>query len=107
MVERLPTNLEQADGRDSERAMMTASFRKSREIYVPRLENGSLHYTIMEIVTGSDIDSGWAVKRLDGMPTEPFPAATGPSIKDYTALNRFDFQRFSMTVLAGGGRKFK
>jgi len=44
--------------------MMPDPFRISREVYVPQLENGSLHYTIMEIIAASDADSGWAVKDL-------------------------------------------
>jgi hypothetical protein len=56
--------------------MMSAPFFTSREVYVPQLENGLLHYTIMEIVAASNVDSGWAVKDI---PTHPFPTATGPS----------------------------
>lgn len=64
-----------ADGRDSDAAMIPP-FRISREIYVPLLENGSLHYIIMEIVAASDADSGWAVKTS---PVQPFPTSTVPS----------------------------
>jgi len=50
-------------------AMMPGPFRISREVYVPQLENGSLHYQIMEIIAASDFDSGWAVKDMpnDGL----------------------------------------
>jgi hypothetical protein len=53
----------------------------SREVYVPQLENGSLHYIIMEIVAASDADSGWAVKDT---PTQAFPMATEPSAVSFT-----------------------
>jgi len=71
---------------------MPGPFRISREVYVPQLENGSLHYTIMEIIAASDADSGWAVKDL---PTQPFPAATGPSAVNMTAMEGVDTQRNS------------
>lgn len=45
-------------------AMMPGPFRISREVYVPQLENGSLHYHVMEIIAASDFDSGWAVKDM-------------------------------------------
>jgi len=79
-----------ADGRDSDVAVMPGPFRISREVYVPQLENGSLHYTIMEIIAASDFDSGWAVKDL---PTQPFPAATGPSAVNLTAMEGVDTRR--------------
>jgi hypothetical protein len=61
---------------------MPGLFRLSREIYVPQLENGSLHYIIMEIVAASDADSGWAVK---DMPIQLYPAVTGPSAVGFNA----------------------
>jgi hypothetical protein len=50
-------------------ALMPGPFRISREVYVPQLENGFLHYQVMEIIAASDFDSGWALKDLshDGM----------------------------------------
>ena len=72
--------------------MMPGPFRISREVYVPQLENGSLHYTIMEIIAASDADSGWAVKDL---PSQPFPTATGPSVVSFTAMDGLDTQRVS------------
>ena len=81
---------------------MTAPFRISREVYVPQLENGSLHYTIMEIVAASDADSGWAVKDMKDLPVEPFPAATGPSTKSYAAIDGFDTRGISKTGLSDG-----
>ena len=70
--------------------MMPDPFRISREVYVPQLENGSLHYTIMEIIAASDADSGWAVKDL---PSQPFPTATGPSAVSFTAMDGLDTQK--------------
>jgi len=81
-----------ADGRDSDVSMMPGPFRISREVYVPQLENGSLHYTIMEIIAASDADSGWAVKDL---PSQPFPTGTGPSVVSFTAMDGLDTQRVS------------
>jgi len=69
---------------------MPGPFRISREVYVPQLENGSLHYTIVEIIAASDFDSGWAVKDL---PTQPFPAAIGPSAVNLTAMEGVDTRR--------------
>lgn len=71
---------------------MPGTFRISREVYVPQLENGSLHYTIMEIIAASDFDSGWALKELT---TQAFPTATGPSAVSLTAMERVDNQRIS------------
>lgn len=55
---------------------MAPRFRISRDIYVPQLENGSLHYIMMEIIAASDFDSGWGVKTA---PVPEFPMATVPS----------------------------
>jgi hypothetical protein len=63
---------------------MSVPFRISREVYVPQLENGTLHYTIMEIVAASDADSGWAVK---DKPTQPYPTATEPSVATLTTMD--------------------
>jgi hypothetical protein len=82
----------QAEGRDSEDTMATGPFRISREVYVPQLENGFLHYTIMEIIGA---DSGWAVKDL---PAQPFPNATGPSaIVGITAMDGLGTERMSQS----------
>jgi len=81
----------QADGRDSDVSMMPGPFRISREVYVPQLENGSLHYTIMEIIAASDADSGWAVKDLPSHPL--FPTATGPSAVSFTATDGVDTRK--------------
>lgn len=94
------TNTYQADGRDSDVGVMPGPFRISREVYVPQLENGSLHYTIMEIIAASDFDSGWAVKDL---PTQPFPTATGPTAVNLTATEGVDAQRIPKSAPAGGG----
>jgi len=87
-----------ADGRDSETAMMSSPFRISREVYVPQIENGSLHYIIMEIVAASDTDSGWAVKDI---PIQPFPTATGPTAVSFTATDEKDTQRLSVGGFQG------
>jgi len=81
-----------ADGRDSDTAVMSSPFRISREVFVPQIENGSLHYIIMEIVAASDTDSGWAVKDI---PIQPFPTATEPSVVTIKAVDRIDTQRLS------------
>jgi len=75
-----------ADGRDLEMTMMSGPFRISREVYVPQLENGTLHYTVKEIVAANDADSGWAVK---DMATEPFLTAVPPAVS-FTAMDEFD-----------------
>lgn len=91
-----------ADGRDSDVAVMSGPFRISREVYVPQLENGSLHYTIMEIIAASDFDSGWAVKDL---PTQPYPTVTGPSAVTMTVVEGVDCQKNPKSGLRapGGG----
>ena len=72
--------------------MATGPFRFSREVYVPQLENGFLHYTMMEIIGA---DSGWAVKDL---PAQPFPNATGPSaIVGITAMDGLGTERISQS----------
>ncbi len=82
----------QAEGRDSEDIMAIGPFRISQEVYVPQLENGFLHYTIMEIIGA---DSGWAVKDL---PAQPFPSATGPSaIVGITAMDGLGTERISQS----------
>jgi hypothetical protein len=83
--------------------MMAGPFRISREVWVPQLENGFLHYTIMEIIAASDADSGWAVK---DMPSQPFPTATGPSAVGFAAMDGLDTQRALKTgpqAQASGG----
>ena len=77
---------------------MPGTFCISREVYVPQLENGSLHYTVMEIIAASDADSGWAVKDL---PTQPFPTATGPAPLSFTTVDGLDAQRGSKSGLQG------
>jgi len=81
---------------------MSGPFRISREVYVPQLENGSLHYTIMEIIAASDFDSGWAVKDL---PTQPYPTVTGPSAVTMTVVEGVDCQKNPKSGLRapGGG----
>ncbi|CAL3962690.1 unnamed protein product [Diplocarpon coronariae] len=50
-----------SDGRDSDMAMPGA-FCVSREIYVPKFENGTLYYTIRAIIAASDFYSGWIIE---------------------------------------------
>ena len=70
---------------------MAAPFRISREVFVPQFENGMLLYTVMEIIAGSDWDSGWAVKETPAEPT--FPSVTGPAAITITAMDGIDAQK--------------
>jgi hypothetical protein len=72
---------------------MSSPFRISREVYVPQIENGSLHYILMDIVAASDTDSGWAVKDT---PIQPFPTATGPTAVSFTATDGKNAQRIAV-----------
>lgn len=83
-------NSTKADGRDSDIAAMPGPFRISREVHVPQFENGFLHYTVMEIIAGSDSDSGWVIKLP---PAQPFPSATGPTAITLTAMEGIDTQK--------------
>ena len=74
---------------------MFSTFRISREVYVPQIENGSLHYIIMEIVAASDTDIGWAVKDT---PIQPYPTATGPTAVNFAATDGNNPQR----IVVGG-----
>lgn len=74
---------------------MPGQFRMSREVWVPQLENGFLHYIIMEIIAASDGDSGWSVKDL---PSQPYPTATGPTAGSFTAMDSFDPQNGTKMV---------
>ena len=69
---------------------MPGSFRISREVYVPQLENGFLRYTIMEIIAASDADSAWSVKEL---PCQSFPIAIGPSAISFSAVDGLDTEK--------------
>lgn len=53
----------------------------SREICVPKFEDGNLYYTLMEIVASSDFDYGWVVKEP---PSADFPTSTGPNVPNLT-----------------------
>ena len=75
---------------------MSSLSRISREVFVPQIENGSLHYIIMDIVAASDTDSGWAVKDI---PIEPFPTSTGPSAVRIKAVDGIGTQRLSVDGL--------
>lgn len=80
-----------ADGRDSD-SIVSIPFRISREVFVPQLKNGSIHYTIVEIVAAGDGDSGWVVK---GFTSQALPVATGPSAVSFGAMAGFESQRGS------------
>jgi len=71
--------------------MTSGPFRISREVYVPQLENGTLQYTVMEIVAANDADSGWAVK---DMPTQPFATAAPPAVS-FVAMDELDAYKLS------------
>jgi len=65
---------------------------------VPQLENGALHYIMMEIVAASDADSGWAVKAA---PTPEFPTSTVPS--SVPSLVSFKPSNLDVPGMAKGG----
>ncbi|KAL2069634.1 hypothetical protein VTL71DRAFT_14313 [Oculimacula yallundae] len=85
-----------ADGRDSDMARISAPFRLSREVFVPQFEDGMLLYTVMEIIAGSDWDSGWAVKQP---PAEAFSSVTEATAISITAMDGIDSQRTGKTGL--------
>jgi len=66
--------------------ILSGPFRISREVYVPQLENGTIHYTVKEIVAANDADSGWAVKDIA---TQPFLTAAPPAVS-FTAMDELD-----------------
>ncbi|KAG0651503.1 hypothetical protein D0Z07_1895 [Hyphodiscus hymeniophilus] len=85
-----------AEGRDSDTTMASSPFRISHEVFVPQIENGSLHYIIMEIVAASDTDCGWAVKER---PVQLFPTATEPSVVSLKPADGTDPQKISVVGL--------
>lgn len=86
-------NTKQAEGRDSEEAILPNTYRYSREIFVPQLENGFLQYSIFQIIAAGD--SGWAIKDL---PCVVFPTSTGPSAAGgITAMDGVDAQKMSQS----------
>jgi len=87
-----------ADGRDSDASMLSISLRLSREVYVPQIENGLLHYIVMEIVAASDTDHGWALKDA---PAQAFPTATGPTALNFTASDGRESQILSLGDIQG------
>jgi len=66
-----------ADGRDAAVGVSSTNFRVSRDIYVPRVEDGTFHYTLMEIISTGDWNSGWVMKEKP-MPKQSFPTSTEP-----------------------------
>jgi len=85
-----------ADGRDSEMATVSVAFRLSREVFVPQFEDGMLFYTVMEIIAGSDWDSGWAVKQPLA---EPFPSVTEATATAITATDGVASQKTEKTEI--------
>lgn len=63
---------------------MSDSSRISRDIYVPQLENGTFHYTLMEIIVASEFHSGWLVKDV---PVQSFPTLTEANAVNFTATH--------------------
>ena len=70
------TNSNQADGRDSQVVMASGSIHSAHEIYVPYLENGSVHYLARETIYASDRMSAWIIK--DALP-HPLPTIAKPT----------------------------
>lgn len=60
----------------SRMATMREDFRMPQDIYVPQFENGTVLYSLMQIVATSDFDGGWVVKEV---PIPIFPATTEPT----------------------------
>jgi hypothetical protein len=56
-------------------ARMREDFRVPQDIYVPKFEDGTLLYTLMQIVATSDFDGGWTVKEV---PISILPATAEP-----------------------------
>jgi len=75
-------------------AIVPGPFRISREVYVPQLENGTLHYTVKEIVAANDADSGWAVKDIA---TQSFVTAAPPAVS-FTAMDELDTYNLKKAV---------
>jgi hypothetical protein len=91
------TNSNQADGRDSQAVMMSSSLRRVQEVYVPYLENGSVHYLARETISANDRLSAWVIK---DSPTPPLPTVAKPTPLNFIATeadldmhppSKFDF----------------
>ncbi|KAK6824704.1 hypothetical protein PG995_015690 [Apiospora arundinis] len=51
-----------AAGHDTQAATQEASWYPSKEISIPRVENGVLDYTLMEIVAGGQTGNEWTLR---------------------------------------------
>ncbi|TGO86175.1 hypothetical protein BPOR_0327g00070 [Botrytis porri] len=79
--EPIHANISQASGRD-EIIVSASQLRMSREVIVPQIQDGSLYYTVMEIVALSDFDGGWIVKEPKSV---EFPTTTSPTVESLPA----------------------
>ncbi|KAK5997238.1 hypothetical protein PT974_02592 [Cladobotryum mycophilum] len=61
-----------AEGKDNE-AEVLSSWTSSKDIVVPRVRNGVLQYTLMEIVASNEPGEGWTLKDKD-VSNRPPPA---------------------------------
>lgn len=91
-----------AEGRDSDIAITSSSFRPSPVVCVPALEDGTLQYILMEIAT-SNVDSGWSSLTKKDAHNQPFPATTEPSAFCTAAVNGFNIHAKSGLGLHGIG----
>lgn len=57
---------------------------------MPQVENGLLHYALMEIAAASETDSGWVVKNFA---TRALPVASGPNAVTIGAIDGYESQR--------------
>lgn len=82
-IHTIKPNSNQADGRDSQVVMASGSFRSAHEVYVPYLENGSVHYLARETVFASDRMGAWMIK--DALP-HPLPTISKPTPLNFFAM---------------------
>jgi hypothetical protein len=55
-------NFCQAEGREAEETRQESTWRFSRDIFVPRAEDGLLYYTLMEIVNMGEPGHDWTLQ---------------------------------------------
>jgi hypothetical protein len=79
-----------AKGWDSESPMTPATLRLSRQIYVPLLENGALHYSIRDIAATSDWDHAWAIKDKPSYTSKTFAIITEPPPESFRVIDSFE-----------------
>lgn len=65
----------QAEGRDSDDSIVSRAqtWGLPRDIYVPRVSDGTLHYTLMEIVATSEPGNYWTLRLKAPQPLIPTP----------------------------------